>query len=262
MARAIEHFDVEVYAFVFLSNHFHMIVKAAPGQLSPFMGYIQSNIARKTGPQIDWRGKFWQRRFSAEPILDEAALENRLSYIFSHGAKEGLVEKPEQWPGLTSFPELVHGIRRTFLWYDATAHYLAKKRGESGSIETFQTPYTLTLTPLPHWSGRHQQRAKELLATAEIYAQELMVGKNILGAQKILEQHPHAKPKCSKRSPRPFCHASTAQARKSFRKLYKNFVNDYKEAAHALIGGDAYAKFPDFSYRPPLSFQWQPNPSN
>ena len=35
LARALRLFNVQLYAFVFASNHFHMVVKAAGGQLSP-----------------------------------------------------------------------------------------------------------------------------------------------------------------------------------------------------------------------------------
>ena len=266
LARATELFNVEVYAFVFLSNHFHMIVKAPPGKLSDFMGYVESNIARKLGPKIDWRGKFWQRRFSAEPILDDSALENRLGYIFAHGAKEGLVETPEQWPGLTCFPELLHGLRRSFQWYDATAHYQAKQRGDLRPREAFHKPCSLKLSPLPHWKDlpkkEQEKNARDILQGAKQHAQDSMNGKAPLGVQKVLQQHPHAKPHRSKRSPRPLCHATTAQARRAFKKLYKQFVNDYQEAAQALREGDAHAEFPHFSYRPPLPFHWRPVPAD
>jgi len=121
---------VDIFAFVFTSNHFHIMLRAKEGQISNFMMYLESNIARKVGREVDWRGKFWERRFSAEPILDDQSLENRLAYIFAHGAKEGLVEKPQQWPGLTCFPELLGGLRRIFLWHDATAQYHARQRGD------------------------------------------------------------------------------------------------------------------------------------
>ena len=266
LAKATKRYDVEVYAFVFLSNHFHMIIKAAPDQLSPFIAYVESNIARKIGPEVDWKGKFWHRRFSAEPILDDQALENRLGYIFAHGAKEGLVEKPQQWPGLTCFPELLRGFRRTFLWHDATAQYQARQRGDMRPREAFQVPFPLKLTPLPHWrdlpGNEQQKKAKAILRIAEQQAKEAMAGKSPLGVRKVLEQHPHSKPQRSKHSPRPWCHATTLRAKKAFRKLYKEFVNDYKEAAHAFLTGDAHVEFPYHSYRPTLPFHWQPIPAD
>ena len=89
-----------------------------------------------------------------------------------------------------------------------------------------------------------------------------MAGKSPLGVRKVLEQHPHTKPERSKRSPRPLCHAATLKVRKAFKKLYKEFVSHYKEAAHALLTGDSQVEFPYYSYRPTLPFHWQPVPAD
>ena len=33
----------------------------------------------------DWSGGFWERRYSAEPVLDDTALAGRLRYVLAHG---------------------------------------------------------------------------------------------------------------------------------------------------------------------------------
>jgi hypothetical protein len=38
---------------------------------------------------VDWNGGFWERRYSAEPVLDDVALVGRLRYVLAHGVKEG-----------------------------------------------------------------------------------------------------------------------------------------------------------------------------
>ncbi|MCY1078766.1 hypothetical protein [Archangium lansingense] len=64
------------------------------------MQYLRANLSKKLGRLVDWRGGFWERRYSAEPVLDDAALVGRLRYVLAHGVKEGLVEKCAEWPGL------------------------------------------------------------------------------------------------------------------------------------------------------------------
>ena len=71
LARAVQRHEVELFAFVFLSNHIHLLLRAKEGEFSKFMGYLQGNIAREVGRLINWQGKFWHRRFSAEPVLDD-----------------------------------------------------------------------------------------------------------------------------------------------------------------------------------------------
>jgi hypothetical protein len=49
------------------------------------------------GRLVGWSGGFWERRYSAEPVLDDTALVGRLRYILAHGVKEGLTVR-EQHP--------------------------------------------------------------------------------------------------------------------------------------------------------------------
>ena len=50
------------------------IVRApAPMAMSKFMQRLQSGIAIKVGRLVDWRGGFFARRYSAEPVVDAEA---------------------------------------------------------------------------------------------------------------------------------------------------------------------------------------------
>ena len=61
------------------------------------MQYLRANLSRKVGRLVDWSGGFWERRYSAEPVLDDEALVGRLRYVLAHGVKEGLVERSAEW---------------------------------------------------------------------------------------------------------------------------------------------------------------------
>ena len=102
LARAVRQCGVELFAYVFTSNHFHLMARAPSAlAMSKFMQRLQSNIAVKVGRLVEWRGRFFARRYSAEPIVDAPAQVERLVYILSHGVKEGLVSSVAQWPGLS-----------------------------------------------------------------------------------------------------------------------------------------------------------------
>src|ERR1700742_1961586 len=89
LARAVRQCGVELFAYVFTSNHFHLMVRApAAMAMSQFMQRLQSGIAIKVGRLVDWRGVFFARRYSAEPIVDAEAEIEKLVYILSHGVKE------------------------------------------------------------------------------------------------------------------------------------------------------------------------------
>lgn len=198
LARALHLFpQVELFAFVVMSNHIHLIARASGGALSAFMAYVEGNVARKVGHHHGWSGPFWHRRFSAEPILDDDVLLGRLMYIFGHGAKEGLVADPGEWPGLTCIPELVHGAARIFPWYDSTAAELARRRGEPSGEERFIQFHRLTLATLPGWetvADERRRRMCELLAQARASAAQARGGRPALGVDAVLAQDPHPAP--------------------------------------------------------------------
>jgi hypothetical protein len=99
---------VRLYAFAFLSNHWHAMLSSSDGeQLAEFMGYVNGNVSRELGRIHRWRGTLWGRRTRPIPILDDESMIARLRYILAQGVKEGLVERPEEWPGATSTPWLL-----------------------------------------------------------------------------------------------------------------------------------------------------------
>ncbi|HKI02432.1 MAG TPA: transposase [Thermoanaerobaculia bacterium] len=97
LARAKRMFNMKICSLIFTSSHYHMIlwVKDAE-QLANFMGYVNSNLAREAGRLVQWREKFWSRRYRAIVISDEEGAQiERMKYVLSNGAKEGLVRTPE-----------------------------------------------------------------------------------------------------------------------------------------------------------------------
>src|SRR5262245_56628421 len=135
LARAARLMGVEVFAFNFQSNHLHLLVRAPRGNLSKFMKYVMANVARKVGWLARWRGTFWERRYSAEPVLDDEALVERLRYILAQGVKDGLVRRCRDWPGLSCLRMLVRSSRRTFPWFGWSNRW--KARNDQASTDRF-----------------------------------------------------------------------------------------------------------------------------
>jgi len=258
IAKAQEKYTVKIYAFVFTSNHFHIMLQAPEGHISKFMMYLESNIARKVGRAVDWRGKFWERRFSAEPILDDEALIGRLHYIFSHGVKEGLVETPEQWPGLTCIPELVHGIKRLFPWYDWSKFIRARRKRERVTREHFADFHKIIFSRLPAFEKTREEDYQDFLRRILIKATEDSRAqrgkKQALGKENVLNQHPHERPQTVKRSRRPLCHATCPGMRRQFKESSRAFRKAYKQASAAFRSGEWDVDFPVFSFKPPLPY--------
>ena len=255
--------EIKVYAFTFLSNHFHMLVEGPdydPCSIAKFIGYVKSNIARAVGRVHQWRGNFFERRYSAEPVLDDGALIERMHYIYLNGIKEGLVERVEEWPGLTSLPEHLGQVRE-FAWYDRTAWH---KAGRTGEIP--KTLYKMRVAPLERKKTKTPVDTKTLVngIVAEINANAAKYRgtKRLLGRAGVLAQDPHAAPRKPERSPRPHCHVSgTKEEREDAinaqKEKYKVFETKYQVAAQKTLIGDGRADYPKHCFRPVLPQNWK-----
>ena len=54
---------LEIYAFIFLSNHFHLICNDTKGTLAAFICYFQGNVAKAINRELGRSGRFWSREY-------------------------------------------------------------------------------------------------------------------------------------------------------------------------------------------------------
>ena len=111
LGRAQRLYPLEICAFVFASNHFHLLARAEDSErLARFMGYFNSKLAREVARSTGWRDKVFSRRYQAILVSEEEEAQvGRLVYILSHGCKENLVARPQDWPGVHSVIALLTG---------------------------------------------------------------------------------------------------------------------------------------------------------
>ncbi len=262
LGRAQRKYPIRVCSYAFASNHFHLILDVDDAlQLARFMRYVNSNLARKIGRRVDWRDKFWARRYQAIVIsAEEGAQVERLKYVLAHGVKEGLVEKVTHWPGVHCAQALMAGETVQGYWYDETQAYAARRRGEDFDPMRFATLETLTLSPLPCWKHFSEEKRRKLAADliAEIEAEAAVhrqgTGSQALGASAVRGQHPFDRPKKSKKSPAPWFHAASKAVRQELYEAYGWFVAAFREAAEKLRAGNRMVSFPTGSFPPALPF--------
>lgn len=257
LARAVRVHGVELYAFSFLSNHVHLIVRAPRGNLPTFMQYLLTNISKKVGKLVGWRGSFWERRYSAEPILDEAALLERVGYLLAHGVKEGLVRHCRDWPGLSCLPLMLDGQARSFRWFNWTRRSSGNARRVVRALldARWAEPEELQLTPLPNPDLQRPGALRRFLLRAvnAIEKRAARQHRQVLGRDGVLNQRPHSKPRPAERTPRPPCHTSVAGMLEAFLERYRSFAEAYRCASIRWRSGDLTASFPEGAIKP---FLW------
>ena len=261
IGRARSLYDVDVIAFVVLSNHAHFLLRPANGeQLAKFMAHVNRNISDEAGREHDWTGALWERRYRGIVVVDEESQVARLRYLLSNGCKENLVISPYHWPGATCAHALVNGAPIVGTWLDRSGMFRARQRGESVEPCDYETRYATVLAPLPCWShlspAEYRSRCAEMIADIEreTVVRNVLLGSTVVGVDTILEQDPHGKPRTISKSPAPMVHAATREARDIFMEAYRAFVAAYRRAAQALREGHSDVQFPANAFPPAAPF--------
>jgi hypothetical protein len=267
IARALLFYTtVQVYAFVFLSNHYHMLVSAKDAaELADFFCYVNGNISRELGRLHGWRGSLWARAVRPIPILDEAAQIERFRYLLANGVKEGLVASPRDWPGATTVPALLGSMKLTGTWIDRDGLRRARRTNPSLSADAFTSHPEVELSPLPAWRDltAEQLRAKHEEIVADIEREAAERDRPVLGVAAILAQDPHDAPEESARKPAPLCHTTSPVLREGYRRGYAAFVQAFRDAAAKAAKAVAFVRehgFPTGSFPRPRWFHRHEGP--
>jgi len=267
IGKAQDLYGMAIHAFVVLSNHTHFLLSpSGADQLAKFMQFVNANIAKEAGRLHKWRDRLWSRRYRSIVVVGEKAAHVRLRYTLAHGAKEGLVAKPVEWPGPNCIAALTKGELLRGTWFDRSAEYTARQRGKSVLPMQFATTFDVKLTPLPclpHLTDDQRQAdcrriVEEIEAAAE--AENKAKGRKPMGAAAILAQDPHSRPVTTDRSPAPLVHASDEKTALEFRVQYRAFVDAYRAGAQRLRdrARELVKLFPLWAFPPALPFNAAP----
>ena len=241
-----------------------LLVPGSTKQLSEFMHYVNSNVARKVGRLHGWKERFWARRYSAIVVTDEEEAQvARLKYVLSQGVKEGLVKRPEEWPGLQVASSLARGYDEVSggMWHDRTAQYRAARRlGSAANLRAgdfIERGLSFRLESLPCW--RHLAWAARREAVVEL-VEEIVAeariernGRPVLGAKAVLRQDPTTAPRRVDRRYAPPCHAASRRARRELLAELRAFDDAFLKASDALRNGRT-PYFPGGCFPPGLPY--------
>jgi REP element-mobilizing transposase RayT len=263
IGRAQKIYGVVIHTFVFVSNHYHMLVTVNDAkQLADFAGYVNGNIARKVAPLVGWANTFWGQRYKPVVISgEEAAQIKRLRYLSMHGVKEGFVLDPTDWPGAHCIEALTGGsMKLEGNWFNGTKAHVARQAGKKKDAYDFPEEESIVLTPLPCWShldpDEYRRRICEMVADIEKEATERhrLNETAPTGVHFVFRQDPQTRPRKLKRSPAPAFHAASEKAFKLLREAKAWFLAAYREAAAKLRDGEEDPRFPEGCFPPALPF--------
>lgn len=259
--RLFEPGAVHLYFAGGTCNHIHIVAAFQSAEIKArWTCHVRTNLSKELGDLYDWQGCHWERRSTDIPIVDDAALYERLVYLAGQTTRAGLVRRATDWPGVPWIEAVTEGRRLVGVWYDRTRLYRLLRawsarpkhqRGRRPVLADVAETRTVELTPPPMWAEleTHEQRAhwREVIAVAEA---RYPAPARVLGVAGVLKVEPHDRPGKSKRSPAPAVHGSTLATRLSWRAAYVAFVDRYRRAMKALREGIDDMGFPVEGCRP------------
>jgi REP element-mobilizing transposase RayT len=259
LARAQRHCPgILVYAIVVMSNHVHVLAQDTDGSLAKWTQYFFGNLAKSVNAIRGRTGAVWSRRHSSEPVLDPAALLERLVYIVANPAQSGLCRTHDEWPGILLFVPTAAPRHIDVSWFDAE-HFKALCRvaaAESSprpTAEDARITGTFTVHPLPvsdAADGPTRVMDSVVQREYEIAEDRRHAGSGFMTREAVLSQRWDAAPAAPKVSPRPLCHTTEPALRAQFRETYRAFVAAFRDAAAEWARGILTVEFPDWCYRP------------
>ena len=111
LAKAGFMYDVKVCHFLFMSNHFHMIlVVNNPEHVSEYMKYVKGEIAHAINLLLGRRQKtVWKHGYDSPILLTPEDVLRYINYIYLNPVKAGLVSSIDDYPGVSSWNMFASG---------------------------------------------------------------------------------------------------------------------------------------------------------
>lgn len=248
LAEASRTYGIEVHAFVFMSNHYHLVVSETSSEvrLPEFMSWLNRQTAVLINDLRERSENLWASgTYSAVVLADEAAVLDKIVYTICNPVAAGLVESPRAWPGLRSLPDTM--ARGGF--EAERPSYFRKTRPQTARLK---------LTRPPCFRGVSKENFRKLVARqvrhrlAAIYDQRALDGKSgFIGPRNIANQNPEAQPT----KPEPKAQQTPSLACKNrARRLkiidgLKTFHSSHRLSLESWRQGDREVVFPAGTYK-------------
>lgn len=106
LALACERYGILLHAVMVESTHYHLVLTDPRGVLPDFQRDLDALVGRALNSHYGRGEAFWcPGSYSNVELHDADAVLDKLVYLWANPVQDGLVARPEQWPGFASAPE-------------------------------------------------------------------------------------------------------------------------------------------------------------
>lgn len=261
LAYALSRVDVDIHEFCWMSNHFHLVLTTRDDKLPNMMKTPNSLTSRALNALRGWSGSNIEPGYNIVVETDADAILEHCAYTLANPCAANMVAFARQWRGLTSYllsyGQTLQVPRPTFGLWGAIRKHVMRSKGRAARAGRLRTPESveLELVRPPVWQGKSdiEVRAEIMRRVGEherkAEAKRAEAGRRVLGMKRVRAQHWNDLPR--KRDdmfgPVPVA-AGSKWAKREARKRNWRFVEAYREARQAWLGGDSDVVFPYGTY--------------
>jgi REP element-mobilizing transposase RayT len=270
LARAQGLYPVTISHFIFMANHFHMIVVAQnPEDIPNFMEYFKAQTSRVLNILFGLSGKSWAERYDSPCVLDLNKLLDRLEYLYTNPQSAHLVDTIDHYPHVSSWNQMISGIQ--LLNTKETKHSIsslsllvssAKRTFSRYPLLPYQTQNeTLTIDTAAAFralgiedDNEIQDYLTEVISRVRAKEKELskerqLASRQVLGKHALIEASPLKQYQAKKTLPRMLCLGSCRNQRADYISWYKNWNAACREVYESWRDGIT-AAFPSLGFPP------------
>lgn len=114
MAEKSTEFDIKVFAYCIMDNHFHIALENSSGNLSQFMRSLNGHFGNYYRKLTNSKGYVFEDRFKSTLIQDESYLVTLLVYILQNPVRSFYVENAFEYPW-SSACEYFNNMNESFI---------------------------------------------------------------------------------------------------------------------------------------------------
>ncbi len=255
-------YDVELIAYVIMSNHWHLIVRLRNDRLPDIMRDFKGGLAKSMNKILGRRGAVWMERYHDEAVLDDEAADGEVHYVHVNPLRAHLVETLEDYPGLSSWPAYAKNLDSLTETYFDEMSWTAAGALESARAE-FTHSATIEIGRPATWAGlspRDRQRATDACVARvrgeerQLAAERARAQRAVPTADSIVRRDPRTRPKNPKRGAKRKWAVGSPEQVAAFRAAYRQMLPAYRLASAAFRQTGSLVPFPAGTYPPRIPY--------
>ena len=260
LAKYVQKYSVELYAFVIVGNHYHMIAEFPLGNRADFFRDFNARFAEAVRYKVPefLGGPLFARRYTPQILPLDEDVEDYFYYCALQPVSSGLCQRISEYDSYNSFSDAVLSRRRKFELFRRGDYNAARRYNPDISKREFVDIYELEYRRLPgceemeHAEYVKLMHAKLESRRVELVKKRLSENKSFLGREGLRQVKPGTLPHNTKKGGiRPIVLSRSQEAKKQVLSWYFGVLRAYKIASDKFRKGHFDTEFPQGTYRPP-----------